>query len=385
MLRRLLFFIDAFNLGMNLALHPVLSLSRQVALITNKMKISTRSNWTKIFESPRLRRNLLPLFLGIFIPYSNIYVHGNFHNEATWETKMLFARRAALILIILCLFNDSILQWIGTQRIKHQIVRWFLLQMVGIMLLMLLTTQSIPPFNSPNFKFAPFYALYYRMCFAGCSILLIQYFGIFYVEHEREKIQSIQLQRDRLQLQVELVRRQVNPHFLFNSLSILQLMIREKDEQAEAYLLGMANVYKQAFYLKDKDLIYFQEEIDGLNLYLTMLRSRFSEGLIVMMDLAPVEPITKYRIPAMSLQILVENCIKHNIATPEYPLHIQISQKTATSITVSNNLQHIPYHQDSANIGHQYLETQYQAVGIQDGMFIEVRNLVYTVTLKLIP
>ncbi|MFZ4477721.1 MAG: hypothetical protein ACOYPR_21175, partial [Saprospiraceae bacterium] len=168
-------------------------------------------------------------------------------------------------------------------------------------------------------------------------------------------------------------------------LSILQLMIREKDQQAEAYLLGMANVYKQAFYLKDKDLISFQEEIDGLNLYLTMLRSRFSEGLIVMMDLAPVEPITKYRIPAMSLQILVENCIKHNIATQEYPLHIQISQKTATSITVSNNLQHIPYHQDSANIGHQYLETQYQAVGIQDGMFIEVRNLVYTVTLKLIP
>jgi LytS/YehU family sensor histidine kinase len=143
-------------------------------------------------------------------------------------------------------------------------------------------------------------------------------------------------------------------------------------------------VYKQAFYLKDKDLISFQEEIDGLNLYLTMLRSRFSEGLIVMMDLAPVEPITKYRIPAMSLQILVENCIKHNIATLESPLHIRISQETATSVTVSNNLQRILYHQDSANIGHQYLETQYQAAGIQNGMRKEVNAREYAVTLILL-
>ncbi len=354
-------------------------------LNTDKMKMLTRSIWTKTFRNPRLRRNILPLLLCVFFPYTNIIVNGNFDDATIWEIKMLFANRGAVLLCGLCLLNDSIIQWISPQRIKHQIVRWYLLQMVGAMFLILLLITNVPPFNSPHLKFAPFHVLYYRMCVAGCTVLLFQYIGIFYVEHEREKIQSIQLQRDRLQMQVELVRQQVNPHFLFNSLSILQMMIREKDEQAESYLLGMANVYKQALYFQDKDLISFQEELDGLNLYLIMLRSRFSEGLMVTMDLSPVEVIAKYRIPAMGLQILVENCIKHNIATPEYPLHIRISQETATSVTVSNNLQRILYHQDSANIGHQYLETQYQSVGIPDGMLKAVSNLAYAVTLKLVP
>jgi hypothetical protein len=80
----------------------------------------------------------------------------------------------------------------------------------------------------------------------------------------------------------------------------------------------------------------------------------------------------------------VENCIKHNIATLEYPLHIRISQETATSVTVSNNLQRTSYHQDSSNIGHQYLETQYQAAGIQNGMYKEVNAREYAVTLILL-
>lgn len=349
------------------------------------MSILKRSIWTKIFRNPRLRRNIVPLLLGIVIPYSNISVHGNYHNDTTWEIKMLFAGRAALLLSAICMLNDSVLQWIGPQRIKHQIIRWYLLQMLGVMLLILLLISNIPPFSTPNLEFAPFQVLYYRMCFAGCSVLLIQYIGIFYVKHEREKIRTIQLERDRLQMKNELVRRQVNPHFLFNSLSILQMMILEKDEQAESYLLGMANVYKQALYFQDQDLISFQEELEGLNLYLTMLRLRFTAGLIVTMDLAPIESIAKFRIPVMSLQILVENCTKHNIATPKSPLHIRISQKTTTSITVSNNLQRIPHLQDSSNIGHQYLEMQYQAVGIQDGMCKEVGNIEYAVTLKLIP
>jgi hypothetical protein len=346
--------------------------------------VAMRSIWTNLFQNPKLKRNLLPLSVSILSPFVNVIIVRYSDNLITWGTKMLFASRMAVVFSALCLINDGLLQWIGPQRIKQKIVLWYLFQMVVVMLLMLLFIRIIQPHNLPNLKIVSSHVFYYRMC-VGCFIFLaFQYIGIFYTEHEREKIQSIQLERDRLQIQVELVRQQVNPHFLFNSLSILQMMIREKDKQAESYLLGMANVYKRALYFQDKDLIPFQEELDGLNLYLTMLRSRFSEGLMVTMDLSPVEVIAKYRIPAMGLQILVENCIKHNIATLESPLHIQITQKTPTCITVSNNLQRISYHQDSSNIGHQYLETQYQAAGIQNGMRKEVNAREYAVTLILL-
>ena len=346
--------------------------------------VAMRSIWTILFQNPRLRRNRLPLSISIIFPFVNVFIVTYSETLITWGTKILFASRIVVVFSALCLINDGLLQWIGTQRIKQKIVWWYLLQMVVVMLLMLLFIRITQPHSLPHLEIVSIYAFYYRMCIGCFIVLAFQYIGIFYTEHEREKIQSIQLQRDRLQMQVELVRQQVNPHFLFNSLSILQMMIREKDEQAEAYLLGMANVYKQALYFQDKDLISFQEELDGLNLYLIMLRSRFSEGLMVTMDLSPVEVIAKYRIPAMGLQILVENCIKHNIATPESPLHIQITQKTPTCITVSNNLQRISYHQDSSNIGHQYLEAQYQAAGIQNGMCKEVNALEYAVTLILL-
>ena len=172
------------------------------------------------------------------------------------------------------------------------------------------------------------------------------------IKEERAKRHQAQFEYLRL-------KQQVNPHFLFNSLNILDCMVVEgKDGDASEYIHKLANMYRYLLQNEGRDKISLREEMGFVDMYVDLLRVRFPRGFIVEKELRE-EDMDALVVPC-SVQLLVENCTKHNVVSEESPLHIEIRMH-GRHITVRNNLQpRIPSGVNPAtNVGLNYIRRQY--------------------------
>jgi two-component system, LytTR family, sensor kinase len=144
------------------------------------------------------------------------------------------------------------------------------------------------------------------------------------------------LREENFQAKFEVLKQQVNPHFLFNSLNILKGMIRTQNTQAEDFVVKLSDVYRYILQSNTQDLVTISEELTILNSYFFMLKSRFRDS--VNLDINISKKTLRSKIPPLTLQILVENCVKHNILTRNKPLNIAIFEDE-NYIIVQNNLQ----------------------------------------------
>lgn len=165
------------------------------------------------------------------------------------------------------------------------------------------------------------------------------------------------LLRQSISSQLESLKSQVNPHFLFNSLNSLTALIPEDSERAVRFVNKLSNVYRYILDIKDKQLITVQEELEFLDSYVFLLKERFGENLVVDIDIE-TERKTQLLIP-LSLQLTMENAIKHNIITRSKPLHINIIAKE-DCICISNNYQPKQVAEEKSGIGLQNLESRYR-------------------------
>lgn len=157
------------------------------------------------------------------------------------------------------------------------------------------------------------------------------------------------------------LKQQVNPHFLFNSLNILDCLIKEKNsEQASSYTHKLAEIYRYMLGNDDKVLVSLEEEMDFVKQYMDLLLVRWPEGLEFKLDIN--EEYMDRKVVPCSLQMLIENAIKHNAVRPDRKLVIDI-HTTDKSLVVSNNL--CPKHSGSTSvgIGLSYLRRQYRDLG----------------------
>lgn len=145
-----------------------------------------------------------------------------------------------------------------------------------------------------------------------------------------------QVEADKVNAQFELLKQQVNPHFLFNSLNTLKSMVDVQDTQASHFIITLSDFYRAALEKQPAAMIPMQTEITTLETYLHLLRYRFEEGIDVFINLC--EAHQHSFIPPFTLQLLIENCIKHNIVSLEMPLYISI-YSDGDYITVENRLQ----------------------------------------------
>lgn len=145
-----------------------------------------------------------------------------------------------------------------------------------------------------------------------------------------------QLQEQILVFRYETLKNQINPHFLFNSLNTLTALIHRNPSLAEEFVHKLSSIYRYVLENNEVSSVPLKKELAFVNDYFYLINAR-EEGKIVLEIQVPYE--TNFYILPMSLQILVENCMKHNIATAEQPLTIKISLKDDESIQVENNLQ----------------------------------------------
>ena len=177
------------------------------------------------------------------------------------------------------------------------------------------------------------------------------------------------------------LKRQVNPHFLFNSLNILDCLVcEEKAEQASTYIHKLAGIYRYMIKSEDEDLVTLREELEFTSQYVDLLKVRFPKGLQVMIDV-PEDTKARFVLPC-SIQLLVENATKHNIVSAENPLVIKIESKDEY-VSVSNNIIPKVTQVQSTGLGQKYIRRQYldlsgKAIGI------ERTETEYKVTLPLL-
>lgn len=213
-------------------------------------------------------------------------------------------------------------------------------------------------------------------------IILIALFETIKAFNERSIFitANISLQNENAKAQFNLLLQQINPHFLFNSLTTLQAMVRAKDTQTEEFIIKLKEVYQQTL-KNEKGTIPLKEELDFFKSYMYLISLR--QGRAVFLEVNIADESLAYHIPTYTLQLLAENCIKHNIASEVKPLHIHLYQKNPKSITVANNYQPKSVKVESFGIGIANLKKRYALAGIKDGLVIKQDEHIYETTIKL--
>jgi len=150
----------------------------------------------------------------------------------------------------------------------------------------------------------------------------------------RRQKQMEEIKMEQVRSQLETLKSQINPHFLFNSFNTLVSIIESKPEQAVIFVEKLSDFYRNMLQYRDKDLIDLHEELDIHQNYSFLLSQRFGQTVIIKMSIID----TNWQIIPLTLQILTENAVKHNVASKSKPLIINISQQME-NLVVANNVQ----------------------------------------------
>lgn len=157
---------------------------------------------------------------------------------------------------------------------------------------------------------------------------------VFFVNWRKSAILQEESKREQLALQYETLKSQVNPHFLFNSLNSVTSLIKSDPDKTILFVKKLSEVFRYVLEQRDNELCPLSEELSFLESYVFLQKIRFGENLKVIID---IQDQNRFIIP-LSLQMLIENAIKHNIVSKEFPLTIQITSKNGDYLTVCNNL-----------------------------------------------
>lgn len=178
----------------------------------------------------------------------------------------------------------------------------------------------------------------------------------FLLSWRQAAVEAEQHKRMALASQYESLKNQVNPHFLFNSLNVLSTLVYKDQDTAAKFIKQLSKVYRYVLDTRDQEVVPLSTELKALEAYIFLVKIRFGENLHF--DLQ-VRPETDMVVAPLTLQMLVENAVKHNIVSKNTPLHIGI-QQTEEYLTVWNNLQLKSNQQDSVGVGLPNIKARYQ-------------------------
>jgi ligand-binding sensor domain-containing protein len=171
------------------------------------------------------------------------------------------------------------------------------------------------------------------------SVVLFAVMLLFwYIKKREARLNHVQqLQQEKIQFQFQVLRNQINPHFLFNSFNTLIAIIEDGTAAAVNYVEQLANFFRNIVNYTDKEIITLQEELVLLNTYFYLQQKRYSNSLILNITVTEQEK-NEILIPPLTLQLLIENAIKHNAVSKETPLTINIFTENNNRLITSNNI-----------------------------------------------
>ena len=241
----------------------------------------------------------------------------------------------------------------------HPLIILFLLSMLNASiistatLLLLSAVLDMPlTINQGHFILLSAFALRVNL-FLNCVNAIV-----FFMDRlKKSQLEAEQLKKISVEAKFEALRNQINPHFLFNCFNVLSTLVYRDADTSAKFIAQLSRVYRYLLYNQDKRVVTLKEEISFIDSYRFLLEIRFGENLVIENSIAPAD--YKYFIAPATLQMLIENAIKHNIASKRNPLHVKIFSHHK-SLIVSNNLQEKVTKEDSTQIGLKNIQSRYE-------------------------
>lgn len=182
----------------------------------------------------------------------------------------------------------------------------------------------------------------------------------FYFQLQKSVLEKEQLMKANMQSQLESLKNQVNPHFFFNSLNTLAYLIPEDAVKAENFVQKLSKAYRYILEIRGQELMPLEEELRFLDSYTCLLKERFGENLKIEVDVS--DGFLQKKIVPLSLQMLFENAIKHNIISSKWPLKIEVKAESGGQLVIKNNLQRKNQVINSTKVGLENIKKRYLLV-----------------------
>ncbi len=276
-------------------------------------------------------------------------------------------------------------------RTPEETPRRIIYTIIGILVIFIIVNSVVgfihhdllgPPFDSTMDDNGLTHSDYRLPSLTVIILVASIYEGIFFYQRWKEAIvETERLKRENVQSQLEGLKSQVNPHFLFNSLNTLIYIIPEDPDKAVTFVRKLSKVYRYILEIRDKELIPVSEELAFLQSYIFLLKERFGESFEVSINVD-----TKYhpqKIVPLSLQMLLENAIKHNVISKSKPLLVEVFIDEKGFLIVRNNLQKKVQQMPSTNVGLENIKTRY-AFFTEEKVLVEETPSCFMVSLPLI-
>ncbi len=188
------------------------------------------------------------------------------------------------------------------------------------------------------------------------AVSLVFYAFYYYRYRQESKVKEQKIIAGTASAKFDALKNQLDPHFLFNSLNVLTSLIEEDPAQAQKFTTSLSKVYRYVLEQKNKDLVSVDEELQFAKTYVRLLKMRFEDSIVFEIPEKSENPEAK--IVPLSLQLLLENAVKHNVVTSERPLHIKVFEENGM-LVIANNLQEKQVVNKSTGVGLQNIRQRY--------------------------
>jgi len=180
----------------------------------------------------------------------------------------------------------------------------------------------------------------------------------FFYKWNDAKLQSLEMEQHTTQAQLDALKLQLDPHFLFNNLSIVTALIEDQPATAISYVTKLSSIYRYMLSNRMHNLISLKDELEFIMAYLFLYETRY--GAAINVKIADSTKVSNLALPPLTLQLLIENAIKHNTFSTAAPLNICISFPDGKSMAVENNKTPKPIHEPGENVGLNNIQQRYR-------------------------
>ncbi|MBS7229483.1 histidine kinase [Flavobacterium psychroterrae] len=241
-----------------------------------------------------------------------------------------------LFSVFIWYYNMYSLPKFSSQRTPQTLFNWKLLLSVimGILVMVILVIGHQELFQISKMD-AP---IMFELRGVLINLIVYMFLHLLFQNYQTQQM-GIELEKTKavnLGAQYELLKQQVNPHFLFNSLNTLKSMVDIQDPQSSDFILKLSDFYRFTLESRKLDLIPLKEELQILDSYVYLLKARFEDGFVLENEVDKRQYDSA--VPPFTLQLLIENCIKHNVVSLDKPLHIKLYTE-GDFLVVENQIQ----------------------------------------------
>ncbi|GAA3621815.1 2TM domain-containing protein [Flavivirga jejuensis] len=234
-------------------------------------------------------------------------------------------------------FNN--LNWKKEDTVKRTILGILgstIITLIGLFVLRMITSLSLEGKSFQDFISNETFKAYQFGLWVTLTIVIIFHVVYFYNKYQQNRIKEQKVIAGTASAKFDALKNQLDPHFLFNSLNVLTSLIEENPDNAQKFTTSLSKVYRYVLEQKDKELVTVDEELQFAKTYMSLLKMRFEDSIVFDMPERASNPESK--VVPLSLQLLLENAVKHNMVTSSKPLHIKIYEDR-DNLVVENNLQ----------------------------------------------